>query len=191
MSAEAKRSLLGGVVVLALLLAVALGTSVTARTGSTARELDLIASGMVFRTLADGPENPTLDLRAGERLRIVLRNEDTGMRHSLVLPELGLATPEIGPGESAVLEFIASEPGTYVYYCSLHPVTMRGQLVVQPSASSLPHAERAAATTRWAASVSPAAVAMFLPLFFSISRASSTLVPSSRTTSGTLMPTVS
>jgi hypothetical protein len=46
-------------------------------------------------------------------------------------------------------------------------------------------------TTFFAASVRSIALMIFLPLSASILRAFSTLVPSSRTTSGTLMPTLS
>lgn len=101
--------------------------------GAEPREVVLIARDMVFIApgQATGP-NPTLKLRAGERIRLVLENRDPGMKHDVVAPGLGIRT--------ATVEFAASDrrlvtvprrPGTYDYFCTYHDRLMRGRMVVE------------------------------------------------------------
>ena len=72
--------------------------------------------------------NPDIVLGPGEAVRIIFRNEDPGMKHDLVIRDLGLATPVLAAGEEAILEFRAPAEGVFDYLCSLHPVSMRGIL---------------------------------------------------------------
>lgn len=90
------------------------------------RTIVVIAKDMRFNA-----NNPTLNVAPGESVRIVLRNDDPGMKHDLVIPGLGIRTPVLESGEQAVLEFVAPEAGSYEYFCSMHPVTMRGYLQVE------------------------------------------------------------
>ncbi len=70
--------------------------------------------------------NPVLEIMPGEMICIVLRNQDPGMKHDLVIPALGLRTPILEPGEEAVLEFRAPAGGALEYFCSMHPISMKG-----------------------------------------------------------------
>ena len=72
--------------------------------------------------------NPDIALAPGEAVRIIFRNEDPGMKHDLVIRDLGLATPVLAAGEEATLEFRAPAEGVFDYLCSVHPVSMRGIL---------------------------------------------------------------
>ena len=98
--------------------------------GSLTRSESVVTVVVVAKDMKFNQTNPTIFIRPGTKIRMVLRNEDPGMRHDLVLEALGLETPIIKAGESAVLEFEVEDEGRFEYLCSLHPVMMKGILMV-------------------------------------------------------------
>jgi hypothetical protein len=80
----------------------------------------------------DPTPNPTLHLRAGERVRLTLVNLDVGVPHDLAAPELELAIPPVVvEGASASTVFSAPPTrGRYEYTCTLHQQMMRGIIQV-------------------------------------------------------------
>jgi plastocyanin len=97
------------------------------------REVVLIARDMAF-VVPGGPggPNPTLRLRAGERVRFVLENRDPGMRHDLVVRGLGLRLAVLAFGESdRQVVTLPQTPGEHEYVCSFHARLMRGCIVVE------------------------------------------------------------
>jgi plastocyanin len=71
-------------------------------------------------------------VKPGERIRIVLRNEDRGIMHDVAVPSLRAAVDPIGWNDSADLTIDApSTPGTYDYWCRPHMAMMRGTIVVR------------------------------------------------------------
>jgi plastocyanin len=112
----------GGVVLLA--------RSVTSAPGP--RELHLVARDMTFFVAGDNTPNPTLRFRAGEQVRITLRNEDAGMQHDFVIKNWKVASTLLdGKGET-VLEFrVPGQRGAETYTCNPHPVMMRGAIEVE------------------------------------------------------------
>lgn len=101
-------------------------------TSSPTREVTLVARGMAFYVDGDASApNPTIELKAGERVRIVLRNEDRGMTHDFAVPGIAAAMDAIRWNESADFIFDVPEtPGTYQYECRPHRLMMRGLLRV-------------------------------------------------------------
>jgi plastocyanin len=98
------------------------------------REVVLVAKNMAF--VAEGADaqtpNPTILLEAGERVRLVLKNEDAGMLHDLVADPLGLRIDALAFGESGGVVIRAPEQkGESDYYCSFHSRLMRGRIVVR------------------------------------------------------------
>jgi len=76
-------------------------------------------------------DNPTLSFRAGERVRFVIRNDETTMiRHNFAMPGLGVpCDQELGPGEIRHVTITLRDPGTFEYQCCTHR-GMGGKLVV-------------------------------------------------------------
>lgn len=96
------------------------------------REVTLIARDMAFY-LASEPEtaNPVIEARAGERLRVVLRNRDRGMTHDFSVPAVEAATGTLSWNEEEQVTFeVPHEPGTYEYVCRPHLLMMKGTLRV-------------------------------------------------------------
>jgi plastocyanin len=98
------------------------------------RDVTLIATDMSF-ALASRPEviNPALTFRAGERVRLVLRNDAPGLRHDVAIPAWHVATEPIGFGETAQVTFtVPATDGRVDYYCRPHATMMRGLVTVAP-----------------------------------------------------------
>ena len=117
----------------AVLMAMALGAPVASGRGpaddSTAdgvRTIVMTAKDMRFNVT-----NPTITLAPGELIRIVFRNEDPGMKHDLIIPDLEIGTRVLEPGEETVLEFRAPKSGLFLYRCSMHPISMLGNFRVR------------------------------------------------------------
>ena len=85
--------------------------------------------------LADEPEvpNPVITMRAGERVRLVLRNEAPGLLHDFRIPAWGVQVAQIRAGETADVTFIApTQTGSYEYLCRPHGELMKGVVEVTP-----------------------------------------------------------
>lgn len=96
-------------------------------------EIRLVVRDMNFYVEGESQPNPTLSVKAGAQVRLVLKNEDPGMRHDFVV-----ATWEVGTkiledrGQQDTIEFRApSGPGEHVYHCTPHAQLMRGTIRVQ------------------------------------------------------------
>jgi plastocyanin len=103
------------------------------RTASV-REVTLVARGMTF-ALPEQPasENPTVRLRAGERVRLVLKNEAAGLVHDLVIPDWNVTLEAIPAGETSSVTFTVPEKtGQVEYRCQPHAAMMSGVVDVTP-----------------------------------------------------------
>ena len=97
-----------------------------------AREIVLVAREMAFYLDGTDTANPTLRFRAGERVRIVLRNEEPGVIHNFAVPGWEVATRELYGTGSATLEFaVPGTRGRQEYRCTPHAWMMRGAIEVQ------------------------------------------------------------
>lgn len=134
---EAKiKTILAANVAVLLILAVAFGLLVPLSQARTSpREIVLVAKDMAFTVPYETTEveaNPTLILNRGERISILLRNEDPGMLHDFRIDALGLRIPKLAYGESGSVEFtVPNRTGVNTYSCSLHELMMTGQILIR------------------------------------------------------------
>jgi hypothetical protein len=124
----------GFVVLIALALgagAVLLPASALPRGGGP-RDVRLIARDMTFYLEGAEQPNPTLRFRAGEEIRLVLRNDDAGMDHDFAIRTWGVATGLLeGKGETAVTFRVPGTRGSESYACSPHSQMMRGTIEIE------------------------------------------------------------
>ena len=81
----------------------------------------------------DSVIDPSLTVRPGETVRIVLVNDD-GMMHDLAIPDLNAQTSmTTSKGQNANVVFEVHRSGEYVYYCTVsghRQAGMEGNLIV-------------------------------------------------------------
>jgi plastocyanin len=118
--------------VLVAVTVVAIGGLLTARSLAPSREIVLVARGMAFYLEHDpATPNPTITVKAGERVRVVLRNQDRGFTHDFAVPAVGAALDLVNWNQDDDVVFSApAAPGHYEYYCQPHMLMMRGTLLV-------------------------------------------------------------
>ena len=111
-----------------LALAMLFAALIPALSNTPSREIPLVVKGMAFYLESDLlTANPTLEVKAGERVRIVVRNEDGGMTHDFAVPALGVEMTPMRWNESGDVIFEAPDrPGIYEYRCRPHQLMMRG-----------------------------------------------------------------
>ncbi|MDR7416221.1 MAG: plastocyanin/azurin family copper-binding protein [Armatimonadota bacterium] len=116
------------------------------RTGgrSAGGEQLLVVTADVGMRFGGRVPGPTLRVRTGRPVRLVLENRDR-LQHDLWVvgpreraPYLepafpGAKTRVLGPGEREEIRFVADRPGRYRYVCTVpgHDVTMYGEFVVE------------------------------------------------------------
>lgn len=95
---------------------------------STTREIALVADDMAFYLEGDPSRpNPTIEVKAGERVRVVLRNQERGLIHDFALPEVGAGINQLRWNERGDVTFdVPNVPGTYEYICRPHMLMMKG-----------------------------------------------------------------
>ena len=92
------------------------------------RDVVLVARGMNFflESRPDDP-NPVIALRAGEHVRVVLRNEAPGLLHDFVIPDWGVTLAATRAGEQREVAFsVPDAPGRVEYRCRPHSGMMSG-----------------------------------------------------------------
>jgi len=110
-----------------------LGVFAVAVTRPAPREITLVVRGMAFYLEGNDQPNPSIRVNAGERVKVVLRNEERGIQHDFAIPAADAALDPIGWNESSDVTFtVPSTPGEYDYWCRPHMLMMRGKIIVTP-----------------------------------------------------------
>jgi plastocyanin len=114
------------------LLALAADSSIVAGTPGAPREIVLVARDMSFYLDGSATENPTLRVKRGEEIRIVLRNEEPGVTHDFAVAAWKVSTRRLQARERDAVIFRAPESaGQYEYLCNPHASMMRGIIEVE------------------------------------------------------------
>lgn len=74
--------------------------------------------------------NPTIYAKIDEPTKLTVVNKDF-VRHDFVVDALNINTAILSPEQDAVTAIASEKAGEFEYYCSLHPATMRGSIVVR------------------------------------------------------------
>jgi plastocyanin len=118
------------VAIVAVVFIIAMGVA-RALMGENARQVTIVAKDMAFYLEGGSTPNPVIEARAGETLRIVLKNRDRGVTHDLAVPSVEAATDVLKWNEHDEITFdVPSQPGTYEYVCRPHLLMMKGTLKV-------------------------------------------------------------
>jgi plastocyanin len=103
-----------------------------ASSSAAVREIRLVARDMAYYLDGQGAPNPTLVIGRGERVRIVLTNQDLGMSHDFGVPAWKTGTALVnGLGEAAIELRAPRAAGTETYACTPHGEMMRGTIRVE------------------------------------------------------------
>ena len=115
-----------------IVVMVCLGGLLPAWSKGSTHEIVLVAKDMAFHVASDpAAVNPVLTVKAGETIRVVLRNRDRGMTHDFAVPVVGAAIEPLQWNHENEITFAAPKtPGTYEYVCRPHLLMMRGTLRV-------------------------------------------------------------
>jgi len=108
------------------------GTSAEPATAASPREIHLVVKDMTYFVEGQDSPNPTLHASPGERIRLVLKNTDSGMSHDFTIQGWKVHTRVLkGKGEDAVQFTVPDARGSHVYNCTPHSKMMTGTIVVQ------------------------------------------------------------
>ena len=126
-----KRAILFGVLIAAAVV-VSLLPMLASSDHDEIREVRLVARDMTFYVEGTNDPNPTLTFRAGEQVRLVLKNEDAGIDHDFSVTTWQAKTKVLeGRGEDAILIKVPAKKGTESYICTPHSEMMRGTIRIE------------------------------------------------------------
>jgi heme/copper-type cytochrome/quinol oxidase subunit 2 len=68
----------------------------------------------------------------GDTVLIHFYNTHGDTHHTFTLPAYNLNV-DVAPNQNKTFSFIATQPGVFIFTCSFHAPTMRGELIVSPA----------------------------------------------------------
>lgn len=101
-------------------------------TSAPVRDITLVTRDMTFYLEGDlSTPNPTIEVKAGERVRVILRNEERGLIHDFAVPAMHSAIDGLRWNEQGDVTLeVPDVPGTYEYVCRPHMLMMKGTINV-------------------------------------------------------------
>lgn len=127
-----KKAIVLGVLVTAVVIVVSLLPMLASSDFDRVRDIRLVVRDMTFYLEGSPEPNPTLTFRAGEQVRVVLKNEDAGMDHDFAVAAWQTKTKVLeGRGEDSILIKVPATKGTESYTCTPHSQLMRGTIRVE------------------------------------------------------------
>lgn len=127
-----KRAILTGIVITAVAVLVSLLPMIASSDLDKVRDVHLVVRDMTFYLEGSNEPNPTLRFRAGEHVRILLKNEDAGIDHDFSVEAWKKKTKVLeGRGEDSLVINVPKKKGTETYTCTPHADMMRGTIRVE------------------------------------------------------------
>jgi plastocyanin len=73
--------------------------------------------------------NPDIAVKINQPLKVSIANQDF-RKHDFIVDELNINTGFISSGQDFTTLIASDMPGSYRYYCSIHPGIMEGKIMV-------------------------------------------------------------
>lgn len=127
------RMMVAGVIIGIAALAATLLPMIASSGNGGVREIRLVVRNMSFYVEGEPEPNPTLKVRGGEKVRLVLRNEEPGVRHDFAVQAWKIGTRMLhdrGDADSVSFQ-VPAQPGDHTYQCTPHAQMMRGTIRVE------------------------------------------------------------
>ena len=133
MTVRAKnRAIVAGIAIGVVALVVSLLPMLASSDLDKVREVRLTVREMTYYLEGTTDPNPTLVFRSGEKVRLVLKNEDPGLNHDFTVPGWDVKTKLLeGRGEDTVTIKVPKKRGEQAYLCTPHAKMMRGTVRVE------------------------------------------------------------
>lgn len=121
------------IVVSIVALVVTLLPMIASSNPKVVREVNIVVRDMAFYVDGSSQPNPPITFRAGETVRIRLRNDDAGMRHDFVIKAWTVATKvlENRGQEDEIVFSVPAERGAQSYQCTPHARMMSGEVRIE------------------------------------------------------------
>ncbi|MFL6364925.1 MAG: cupredoxin domain-containing protein [Nitrososphaeraceae archaeon] len=85
---------------------------------------------LVAQDNAFNQTNPDIIARVNTPEKLTIVNKDL-VRHDLIVDKLNINTAYLSPEQDFTTAIASQKPGTFEYYCSLHPASMRGKIIIK------------------------------------------------------------
>jgi hypothetical protein len=85
---------------------------------------------LVTENNAFNQTNPDIRAAANIPQKLTIVNKDL-VRHDFIVDELKINTAYLSTEQQFTTAIASKSPGIFNYYCSLHPITMRGKIIIK------------------------------------------------------------
>lgn len=90
-----------------------------------------MSSGSAKGLRGGGTINPSYVFGKGglQSMHVINEDYETHSKHNFNIDELNIHSKDLAYSESQTITFVADKPGTFHYYCDIHP-EMKGEIIV-------------------------------------------------------------
>ena len=74
--------------------------------------------------------NPDIFAKVNTPEKLTILNNDL-VRHDFIVDKLNINTAYMSPEQDFTAAIASQKPGIFEYYCSLHPASMRGKIIIK------------------------------------------------------------